>query len=217
MVHVARGELAVAEEILRQGIAVRERGATTADRFPANGLHWMLGLIRLAEGDPLTARAEVDRELQSSGSRMYGPEYAMDAYDGHGFACLATDDPAGAVAMFNKALERYPDHARSLIALSQAHARGGDPSAAHAALEHAWRSVDELQHSGRTAEAAMATAFAHVAGGREDTAMAGLATLLNDAPPGFAGWTIPIEALLARLKWTPAFRSLLARLADRAT
>jgi tetratricopeptide (TPR) repeat protein len=141
----------------------------------------------------------------------------MDAYDGHGFACLATDDPAGAVAMFNKALERYPDHARSLIALSQAHALGGDALAAHAALEHAWRSVAELQHSGRTAEAAMATAFAHVAAGREDKAMAALATLLNDAPPGFAGWTIPIEALLARLTSTPAFRTLLARLADRAT
>jgi hypothetical protein len=63
----------------------------------------------------------------------------------------------------------------------------------------------------------MATAFAHVAAGREDKAMAALATLLNDAPPGFAGWTIPIEALLARLTSTPAFRTLLARLADRAT
>ena len=216
MVNVARRELAVAEEILRQGIAVRERAATTADRFPANGLHWMLGLIRLAEGDPVMARAEFDRELRSPGSRMYGPEYAMDAYDGHGFACLATDDLAGAVRMFGKALERYPDHARSLIGLSQAQERGGDRAAAHVALTHARRSVDELQQSGRTAEAAMATAFAHVVAGRDGDAIAVLATLLNEGPPGFAGWTIPIEPLLGSLKTKPAFRDVLARLADRA-
>jgi DNA-binding winged helix-turn-helix (wHTH) protein/tetratricopeptide (TPR) repeat protein len=217
MVYVARRELAVAEEILRQGIAVRERAATTADRFPVNGLHWMLGLIRLAEGDPSAARAQFDRELRSAGSRMYGPEYAMDAYDGHGFACLATGDFAGAMAMFGRALERYPDHARSLIGLSHAHARSGRQATAHAALEHAWRSIDELQRNGRAAEAAMARAFAHVVAGRDGDAIAVLVTLLNDAPPGFVGWTIPIEPLLGNLQSQAGFRAVVSKLADRAS
>ena len=39
-----------AEEILRQGLAVQQRGSSKADRFPANGLHWLLGLVRLARG-----------------------------------------------------------------------------------------------------------------------------------------------------------------------
>ena len=217
MVHVARRELAIAEEILRQGLAVRQRAATTADRFPANGLHWLLGLIRLAEGDASGARAEFDRELKAPGSRMYAPEYAMDAYDGHGFVNLAAGDFAGAAAMFDKALEQYPEHARSLVALSKAHAACGLHDAARAALDRAWRALDELRGNGRAAEAAMATASAHAVAGRGDEAITALAGLLADAPPGFAGWTIPIEPLLADLRTHPAFRAVLARLAERAS
>jgi DNA-binding winged helix-turn-helix (wHTH) protein/tetratricopeptide (TPR) repeat protein len=216
MVHVARCDLSIAEEILRQGLAVRQRAATAADRFPANGLHWMLGLIRLAEGDASGARAEFDRELKTPGSRMYGPEYAMDAYDGHGFVCLAAGDFAAAEAMFRKALDRYPDHARSLIGLSKALADRGRQEAAHAALNRAWHSCDELRENGRRTEAAMATAFAHAVSGQCDEAVATLAALTTDAPPGFAGWTIPIEPLLAELRTRPSFRAVLARLGERA-
>lgn len=216
MVHVARRELAIAEEILRQGLAVRQRAATTADRFPANGLHWLLGLIRLAEGDASGARAEFDRELKASGSRMYAPEYAMDAYDGHGFVNLAAGDFAGAAAMFDKALEQYPEHARSLVGLAKAHAARGLHDAARAALDRAWRARNELCENGRTAEAAMAAALVHAAAGRRDEATAVLTGLLADAPHGFAGWTIPIEPLWADLRTHPAFRAVLAKLADRA-
>jgi adenylate cyclase len=216
MVRVARRELAVAEEILRQGLAVRQRAATTADRFPANGLHWLLGLIRLAEGDASSARAEFDRELKDPGSRMYAPEYAMDAYDGHGFVCLAAGDFAGAAAMFDKALEQYPEHARSLVGLSKAQAGLARHDAARASLDRAWRALAELRETGRTAEAGMATAFAHAVAGRAHDAVAALTRLLADAPPGFAGWTIPIEPLLADLRTQPAFRGVVARLAERA-
>lgn len=216
MVHVARRELEIAEEILRQGIAVRHRAATTADRFPANGLHWMLGLVRLAEGDTAGAHAEFDRELKAPGSRIYGPEYAMDAYDGHGFVCLAAGDFVAAEAMFAKALEQYPDHARSFIGLSKAHAARGRRDAAQAALDQAWRALDQLRENNQTAEAAMATAFAHTVSGQTDDALAVLTTLLADAPPGPAGWTIPIEPLLADLRSQPRFRAVLARLAERA-
>jgi tetratricopeptide (TPR) repeat protein len=217
MVHVARRELGTAEEILRQGIAVRQRAAVTADRFPANGLHWLLGLIRLAEGDASGARVEFDRELTAPGSRMYGPEYAMDAYDGHGFVCLASGDFVGAEAMFEKALAQYPDHARSIIGLAKAYAGRGRRDAAQSALDRAGRALDELRENGRTAEAAMATAFAMAAAGRRDEAIAVLTTLLADSPPGFAGWTIPIEPLLADLRSQPSFRAICARLADRAS
>jgi DNA-binding winged helix-turn-helix (wHTH) protein/tetratricopeptide (TPR) repeat protein len=216
MVHVARRDLAVAEEILRQGLAVRHRAATPADRFPANGLHWMLGLIRLTEGDAPGARAEFGRELKAPGSRMYGPEYAMDAYDGLGFVCLADRDFTGAEMMFEKALEQYPDHARSLIGMAKAHAGQGRQDAARDAFDRAWRAHDELRVNGRTAEAAMAAASAHAAVGRVDEAIAVLSTLLTEASPGFAGWTIPIEPLLVDLKSWPSFRAVLATLAERA-
>jgi tetratricopeptide (TPR) repeat protein len=140
----------------------------------------------------------------------------MDAYDGHGFVCLAAGDFAGAESMFEKALERYPDHARSLIGLSKAFAGRGRHDAAQSALDRAWRARDELRDNGRTAEAAMATAFAHVVAGRSDETLATLTALLIDAPPGFAGWTVPIEPLLAELKSQPRFRAVLSKLAERA-
>ena len=63
----------------------------------------------------------------------------------------------------------------------------------------------------------MATAFAHAVAGRDDDAIEVLGTLLKDAPPGFAGWTIPIEPLLAQLKVRPAFGRILSQLAERTT
>jgi len=216
MVHVARQDPGGAEEILRQGLAVQQRETSKADRFPANGLHWLIGLIRLAAGDVERAHAEFDRELTSRGSQMYAAEYAMDAYDGHGFACLASGDAAGAEAMFGKALAIYPDHARSLVGLADARRRRGDSRASGDAIEHAWRAIQELKESGRTTEAAMATSFGQVLTDRPDAAAATLRQLLEDAPPGFAGWTIPIEPLLGGLRTMPAYRDILRRLAERA-
>ena len=49
-----------------------------------------------------------------------------------------------AEAMFGKALAIYPDHARSLVGLAAARSRRGDRSSADAALDHAWRAIQEL-------------------------------------------------------------------------
>ncbi len=216
MVYVARGELTTAEEVLRQGLAVRERSSAGLRRFPANGLHWLLGLVRLALGDADEAQTEFEHELTSRGSELYAAEYAMDAYDGHGFARLARDDAAGAESMFLKAIAIYPDHARSLIGLAAARLRLGLETAAHEALNQALHAIHELSRSGRTTEAAMASAFWHVASARQEDALATLAKLLDEAPPGFAGWTIPVEPLLAAVHGTTACHAVLRRLAERA-
>jgi DNA-binding winged helix-turn-helix (wHTH) protein/tetratricopeptide (TPR) repeat protein len=216
MVHVARHDLTGAEEILRQGIAVQQRASERSVRFPASGLHWLLGLIRLAEGDIGHARQEFDRELAWRGSQMYAAEYAMNSHDGHGFACLVSDDAAGAATMFGKALGIFPDHARSLVGLALARRQGGDDASARQALEHAWRAIAELRTSARLAEAAMATASAHAAAGGHEEAIATLARLVDEAPPGFAGWTMPIEPLLTGLRDTGAWGTVLARLGARA-
>src|SRR5258708_1870247 len=49
MVHVARGHLREAETVLRQGAAVQDRQIGRGDRYPALGLHWLLGLVRLSQ------------------------------------------------------------------------------------------------------------------------------------------------------------------------
>jgi hypothetical protein len=65
-------------------------------------------------------------------------------------------------------------------------------------------------------EASMVTAFAHVASGRPAEAIATLDQFLSEAPPGLAGWTIPVEPLFAQLNSEPGFQRVLARLAERA-
>src|SRR4029078_119480 len=51
MVHVARGHLADAETVLRQGAAVQDRQIGRGERYPALGLHWLLVLGRLAQDE----------------------------------------------------------------------------------------------------------------------------------------------------------------------
>ena len=51
MVYVARDDLSQAESVLRHGAAVQDRQIARGERYPALGLHWLLGLVRLALND----------------------------------------------------------------------------------------------------------------------------------------------------------------------
>lgn len=216
MVHVARGDLEIAEHALRQGLLFEDDPTAGVERFPGRGLHWLLGVTRLAQGDPSAARVEFDRELSSKRRGLYADEFAMDASDGHGFALLDAGDPKGAAAMFENALDRYPDHARSLLGQAEALRRSGLKDQADASIAHALRAIDELRQHGRQTEAAMATAIRFALAGQSAKSIGTLDDLLRSAPPGFAGWTIPVEPAFATLKLLPSFAPVLKRLADRA-
>ncbi len=224
MVHIARGDLTEAESLLRRGTPAQDRKERAADRFPAAGLHWLLGLIRLASGDADEARAEFDRELASAGHEVYTAEFAMNAYDGHGFARLSNGDPAGAREMFGRALEVFPDHARSLLGLAAACDSPDLKSQRDAAVQRATQAIADLRSGGRSAESAMAGAFCHVVCKRPAEAISALDQLTASAPERFggapperfAGWTIPIEPFFATLRTEPSFRTVLSRLAERA-
>jgi len=216
MVHVARQEIPAAVAALDRGLSFQRPGTVALERFPGKGLHWLRGLIKLAAGDATTARAEFDRELALPGRAIYSDEFAMDAYDGHGFALLETDDAAAAADMFGRALERFPDHARSLIGQAQALKRQRQRRKADALLDRAKSVIDELRRYHRHADAALATAFLHVLDGQCDEAIAVLDQWLARAPAGFAGWTIPIEPFLKPLRTQPGFAAVLKRLSDRA-
>ena len=138
MVHIARGELDRAESVLREGTIVQDRQADLKQRYPAKGLHWLLGLVRLARGDADEAHAEFQREIASGTGQLYAPEFAMNAHDGAGFASLRDGDgQAAAVEHFRRALELFPEHARSLVGLGAALAASGDSAGAEAAFARA--------------------------------------------------------------------------------
>jgi hypothetical protein len=58
--------------------------------------------------------------------------------------------------------------------------------------------------------------MAAVAHGRLTDAVGILTRLLVEAPPGYPGWTIPIEPMFKPLHAQPEFAGILARLAERA-
>ena len=110
MVHVARGHLTEAEGVLRHGAAIQDRQIGRGERYPALGLHWLLGLVRLAQDDVEEALAEFERERElAEPHRLYGREYAMHASLGRGAALLRAGRRDEAIASFHDALALYPD------------------------------------------------------------------------------------------------------------
>ena len=203
MVYVARGQLSKAETVLREGAAVQDRQIQRRERFPALGLHWLLGLVRLAQDDVAEALAEFDRELRlADPHRLYGREYAMNAWHARGLALRHAGHVDEARAACRRALDLYPHHPQSLIAL-------GELDRAEAAIA--------IVKAHRPVEGAMASAQLLAANGRAGEAIQTLNRLIDEAPPGFAGWTIPIEPLLRQAAEHAGFDGMRERLARRAT
>ncbi len=219
MVHVARGRLREAETVLRQGAAVQDRQIDRGGRYPALGLHWLLGLVRLAEGDAAEALDEFDREHRlAQPHRLYGREYAMHARLARGAALLRLTRTNDAIDGFTRALELYPQHGPTLVGRALAQRASGDERGADASLAEAERSVAALTRT-RPIEAALVHAQLLASRGgaaAADSAVAEMAGALAHAPPGFAGWTIPVEPFLAQLAAHQAFTGVLKALAARA-
>jgi DNA-binding winged helix-turn-helix (wHTH) protein/Tfp pilus assembly protein PilF len=216
MVHIARGALDRAESVLREGTIVQDRQADQRQRYPARGLHWLLGLVRLAQGDVKEAEAEFTREREFGPTQLYAAEFVMNAWDGAGFASLIAGDHAAAITRFRKALELFPDHAKSLLGLGAALRAGRKGKEADAAFEKAQAAIDALRRGGRSTEGTLAHALLHATLNQPEEALQCLRTLLDKSDLPFSGWTVPVEPLLRPLHEQAAFRDILQALAARA-
>ena len=216
MVHVARGDLVEAETVLRQGAAVQDRQLRKGGRYPALGLHWLLGLVRLAQDDVDEAIRELDREgTLAEAYRLYGREYAMHALSGRGAALLHAGRGAEAAAAFERALELFPHHAPTHLGLALARRDAGSRDRADTALAGADEALATLVRT-RPVEAGIVRGQALAVRGDVDGALSSLQRVLRDAPPGFAAWTLPVEPFLRQLHGTQGFTGVLGHLADRA-
>lgn len=207
MVHVARGHLADAERVLRHGAAVQDRQIGRGERYPALGLHWLLGLVRLAQHDIDDALVEFERERAlAEPHRLYGREYAMHAALGRGAALLRRDRRDEAAASFRDALALYPDHPLGHLGLAVAGQTG------FGAVERALTALD----STKPIEAGLVRAQLLAVQGSGTEAARVLAGLLETAPPGFAGWSLPVEPFILHATDRHVFTPVLSLLAERA-
>jgi DNA-binding winged helix-turn-helix (wHTH) protein/Flp pilus assembly protein TadD len=217
MVFIARGALDRAEREATLGAnAQRQRGHDHTP-LPAAGLHWIRGLVLQARGETDAALASFDEEIATRTSgHVYAREFAMNARVAVGFIQLALGDPPAAAAAFRTALEETPGHARASLGLSVALTRMGDLREGERSRVFTDEAVAELMRGERAGEAALVTAGQEVARGRTEEAIDILVRLLSGAPPGPAGWIIPVDPMLADLRLARDLSALLATLAARA-
>ncbi len=202
--------------LLRRGIAVVDGHAPRRLRFPASGLHWMLGLIHVRRGDLSAAHQAFAQERGAERGQLYGTEFALAAQTATGFAYLQAGQIDEAVAAFRQTLARYPVQPRAHLGLAAACGRRQQRAEATCALDVAREQADTFARAGRETDATLFRAGAHVAAHEPGAAIALLRTLLASAPAGPAGWLIPLDPMFAPLHAEPGFEAVLRALAARA-
>ncbi len=216
MVYVARGDLDAAEGVLRRGVDVVDGHAPRRLRFPASGLHWLLGLVHLRRGDPSAAQQAFAHEREAERGQLYGTEFALAAHTAAGFACLQAGQIDEAVSTFRQTLDRYAVQPRAHLGLAAASGRRQGRAEAAQALDVARAQADRFALAGRETEAVLYRAGAHVAAHEPAAAITLLETLLATRPAGPAGWLIPIDPMFEPLHAEPGFASVLRALGARA-
>jgi tetratricopeptide (TPR) repeat protein len=218
MVFTARQRFSAAIVAASAGAAAQSR-QTTPDGapFPSIGLHWLRGLLLLREQQIGLAVESFAREIDElRDAHVYAGEFRVNAQVAAGFAHLAARDATGAVDVFRMALEGVPRNARALVGLYTALQTTSLAAEAHLLLPQIHQIASELATARRTGESALIRAAAQALQGRLDEGCATLEQLLEEAPPGHAGWQIPIDPALTPLRGHERFPRVLSLLAARA-
>ena len=119
----------------------------------------------------------------------------MQAHLAHGAALLRLRKPEAAIQCFKSALALYPSQPLAHLGIALATGATFDPS---------------------TIKEPLMRGVAWAALGRTHEAEATLLAYLDHAPPGFAGWWLPLEPFVRQDTDTQALTAVLTRLAERA-
>lgn len=218
MVFVARGALARAEQEAFRGAEIQRGSAGTGTPIPTAGLHWLRGLIMSARGERDEALRCFDEEIAAgTAGHVYGREFIANARVAAGFVLIARSDAEGAAAHFNQALADTPRHARATLGLQATRILAKELRASDDAMGAVHEATAELIRSGRQVEASLVEAGEHCVLGRITEAVDVLDRLLTLAPVGPAGWIIPVDPMLAAVRYVPGRAVILAKLAARAS
>jgi tetratricopeptide (TPR) repeat protein len=202
--------------VLRQGAAVQDRQMARGDRYPGLGLHWLLGLVRLRQGDHEEALGEFDREMKRANlHRLYGREYKMSALHARGLCLLGMGKASDAITSLEEGLELYADHAPTHVALAMALQAAGFRDRAES-IRRKLPPILETLRRWRPIEARLVESQQLAVDGSLEPAADRLCELLETAPPGFAAWTLPVDPLFAQLHDNKRFADVLHRLGERA-
>jgi DNA-binding winged helix-turn-helix (wHTH) protein/tetratricopeptide (TPR) repeat protein len=214
MLHVARGDFASAERLVRRRL---EESAPSANRFPGVGFHWLQGALEAEGGRHDSALAAFAREGSALAlRRLYGPEYAAEALASSAFSLLELGDAEEALASARAAQAIVPGHARATLGEALSLETLGRKADAARAWQRAEAIPAELTRTGRPHAGRLALGLLAAARGRADQCLAALQAFLDHLPPCHLGWTIPLDPVLAGFRSAGILAPILGRLADRA-
>jgi len=201
-VHVARQAFDEAVRELDAGIASQTSEPSGPSRFSGIALHWLRGLVHLARGDERRALESLERELSFEASgHLYARECCANTWYAIGAIHARQQRRNEAATAFQQALGRVPRHPLASLALGMItpDAPGTAPGVPAPSFEAAIGQAIVLVGAGDPASAAR----------RVDHALAA-------APPGNAGWLLPVEPLLNVASAPDVWADVLARLRTRA-
>ena len=193
-VFIARGAFEAALDELRSGCPEQD-AQDKGTGFPAVGLHLLHGLVLAAGGRLDQAAAEFTRELSSADSgQLYARECAANTWYALGAVRRRQQRRGEADEAFSRALTIAPSHVSAAAAL-----RG------------------QLPPSSSGVDAAIGRAIGLARGNRHADAARVSREALAQAPPGPAGWLLPVEPLLNPLAHREIWAETLALVRLRAT
>lgn len=202
-VHVARQAFDEAERELDAGISSQASQQTGPSRFSGVALHWLRGLVFLARGDARRALESLERELScESSGHLYARECCANTWYAIGALHMRKQRRAEAVAAFQQALTRVPKHPLARLGIGVFNAASPMPAA--------------IRVSAPSFDAALAQAALLVVAGDVDEGMRLIDHALAAAPPGNAGWLLPVEPLLNVAAAPDTWAPVLTRLRTRA-
>jgi DNA-binding winged helix-turn-helix (wHTH) protein len=202
-VHVARQAFDEAERELDAGIASQTNQQSGPSRFSGVALHWLRGFVYLSRGDERRALESLEHELSFEASgHLYARECCANTWYAIGALHARKQQRREAVAAFQQALTRVPRHPLAKLGIGVLDPGSPMPAAS---------AVSAPSFDAAVAQAALLS----VAGDVQD-AVRLIDHALAAAPPGNAGWLLPVEPLLNVAAAPDTWAPVLARLRTRA-
>jgi DNA-binding winged helix-turn-helix (wHTH) protein len=205
-VHVARHALDEAMRELSAAVAAQPAEPASA-RFSLVAVHWLRGLLHLTDGDEGRALEEFEHEIALEGSsHLYARECSASAWYAIGALRMRQGRPGDAATAF-----------RHAIALVSTHrlARAGLAGTGQQLVEEPDGPAANPVHPSQAFDIDLARAVTLALAGAHEEAAGVMDAALTAAPPGNAGWILPVEPLLNVRAHPGAWSRVLARLRAR--
>lgn len=200
-VFIGRNMLERAEREIDLGLASADVDAGPAARFSIVAVHWLKGLLLFARGAVDEARASFERELAlEARGHFYARECCANTWYAVGACELQRGNRDAARAGFDEALSRVPTHTMARAGLALIDRRGDTGVDVPVSLQSALNRAAALVAAGRASDAADV-----------------VKTMLALAPPGDAGWLLPVDPLLGVQRERGVWTTVLATLSARAS